>query len=219
LLTKTRVCHEFMPKTTRLATLAKDHGGQRKGEGACTGTGVWNAKRVLVRGRARNAQTLTACPDSTPAEGVEKMNCFKRRRKEMMRDAKGVTRTRLPKGKINGFKRRRSKGENGATDCQAKGGRKEKRKDEGRKGCKGVCARRTDPHATRGRPRRSAPCARHHPRREGGARQEREMRERREIRDKRVGLPRCGNKSSEPRLNLSGSWQPACASKRGWFLS
>ena len=25
--------------------------------------------------------------------------------------------------------------------------------------------------------------------------------------DRRVGLPRCGDKSSEPRLNLSGSWQ------------
>jgi hypothetical protein len=68
---------------------------------------------------------------------------------------------------MNGFKRRR----------------KEKRKDEGRKGREGVCALRTDPHATRGRPRAfrargTAPEGR-------GARQERETREREEIRDRR----------------------------------
>ena len=32
-------------------------------------------------------------------------------------------------------------------------------RDEGRKEREAVCARRTDPHATRGRPREGAPCA------------------------------------------------------------
>ena len=45
-------------------------------------------------------------------------------------------------------------------------------------------------------------------RRAAGARDARERRDKRQaLGVRRVGLPRCGDKSSEPRLNLSGSWQ------------
>ena len=77
------------------------------------------------------------------------------------------------------------------------------------KSVRAVCARRTDPHATRGRPREGAPCARRLPEEARGRSAGREeMGERaRALGVRRVGLPRCGDKSSEPRLNLSGSWQ------------
>ena len=82
-------------------------------------------------------------------------------------------------------------------------------RDEGRKEREGVCARRTDPHATRGRPREGAPCARRLPEEARGrsARREEVGERARALGVRRVGLPRCGDKSSEPRLNLSGSWQ------------
>ena len=77
------------------------------------------------------------------------------------------------------------------------------------KSVRAVCARRTDPHATRGRPREGAPCARRLPEEARGrsARREEMEKRARALGVRRVGLPRCGDKSSEPRLNLSGSWQ------------
>ena len=57
---------------------------------------------------------------------------------------------------------------------------------------------------------RATPCARRFPAEEARGRSARreEVGERaRALGVRRVGLPRCGDKSSEPRLNLSGSWQ------------
>ena len=78
------------------------------------------------------------------------------------------------------------------------------------KSVRAVCARRTDPHATRGKARERAPCARRFPAEEArgrSARREEVEKRARALGVRRVGLPRCGDKSSEPRLNLSGSWQ------------
>ena len=93
--------------------------------------------------------------------------------------------THRPSLRVRGNRRKSEKAPaKGVEKMKGERRSKEKRKDEGRKGREGVCARRTDPHTTRGRPRACAPCARHHPRGRG-ARQERETREREEIRDRR----------------------------------